>query len=132
MESNAGRLLHATARYEGGDSRLDDVMLVGLAFRESYLDGRTYLEAYGVDAEGERVALVPPRIARGTAAERVALFASLLLRGLRVRVSILVDHAGCDVLRSRIAAAWGTRAVFLEHRGGRRLAARGAARARAR
>jgi hypothetical protein len=84
------------------DSRLDELTLACLAFRESRVDGRTYLEAYGLGLEGELVVLAPPRVAPATAAERSALFASLLLRGLRAPETILVEHDGCEVLRSRI------------------------------
>jgi hypothetical protein len=114
MKSNVARLLDAMASSGKDDSRLDDVTLACLAFRETRRDGRTYLGAYGISPGGELVILAPARIARGTAADRVALFASLLLRGLRVRGTVLVDHAGCNALRSRIEAAWGARAMFLD------------------
>jgi hypothetical protein len=113
MKGNAARWLDGMA-FGNHDSRLDELTLACLAFRESRVDGRTYLEAYGVDLEGELVVLAPPRVARATAVERTALFASLLLRGLRARGTILVEHTGCEVLRRRIEAAWGARAVFLD------------------
>jgi hypothetical protein len=98
---------------------LHGVMLLGLAFRESTLGGRPYLEAYGIDRDGDIVVLAPRRAGRGTPEERAELFASLLARGLRAHGQILVDACGCPVLQRRILAAWGERAVLLDGRAGR-------------
>lgn len=111
MGSNVARQLGDTSAPD--EPRLDGVTLVCLAFRESMLDGRTYLEAYGIDTDGAIVTLAPRRAGHGTAAERMALFAALLARGLRANGPVLVDAAGCARLRSRVAAAWGPRAVLL-------------------
>jgi hypothetical protein len=112
MGSTVARIFGPTAT-EHDEPRLDGVTLVCLAFRESTLDDRTYLEAYGIDVDGSIVVLAPRRAGRGTPAERATLFASLLARGLRARGPVLVDAAGCATLRSRIAAAWGAKAVLL-------------------
>jgi hypothetical protein len=108
-----------TSTPEKDEPRLDGVTLVGLAFREWTLAGQPYLEAYGIDADGEVVVVAPRRPVRGTAAERAGLFSSLLARGLRASGPILVDAAGCPLLRRRIRAAWGVRVVLLDGRTGR-------------
>jgi hypothetical protein len=113
MGSNVAQLFDPAAAPEQEEPRLDGVTLVALAFRESTLDGRTYLEAYGIDSGGTIVVLAPRRAGHGSAAERTALFSSLLARGLRAPGPVLVDAAGCARLRNRIAAAWGPRAVLL-------------------
>jgi hypothetical protein len=119
MRSNVAPLLGTTGTPEHDLPRLDGVRLVGLAFRESTLNGRTYLEAYGIDRDGDIVALAPRRPCRGTPTERAVLFASLLARGLRANGPILVDAAGCSLLQRRIQAAWGLRALLLDGRTGR-------------
>jgi hypothetical protein len=95
------------------EPRLDGVELAALAFREWSLGDRSFLEAYGIDRDGVSLGLTPSRRVAGTPVERVALFASLLARGLRSHGPVLVDAAGCAVLRRRIAAAWGSHAVFV-------------------
>jgi hypothetical protein len=119
MGSDIAPLSGTAGAPEHDEPRLDGVTLVGLAFRESTLDGRTYLEAYGIDPDGDVVVLGPSRPGRGTPSERAGLFASLLARGLRANGPILVDTAGCSLLRNRIRAAWGLRAVLLDGRKGR-------------
>jgi hypothetical protein len=48
------------------------------------------------------------------ASDWVALFSTLLARGLRADGQILVDAAGCPALRRHALAAWGAaRVVFL-------------------
>jgi hypothetical protein len=111
--STDGTRSSATPRPPTCESRLDDVVLAAVAVRESTFHGRTFLEAYGVDVDGAVVVLGSGYAARGTPADRVALFASLLVRGLRAHRPLVVDVAGCTVLRRRMAAAWGWRAVFV-------------------
>ena len=119
MNGHVARLLDPPALSGQGDCRLDDVTLACLALRQTSRDGRVYLEASGIGSGGEIVALASARVARGTAADRVELFESLLLRGLQAHGAILVDHDGCNALRTRIEAVWGARAVFLDGEGGR-------------
>jgi hypothetical protein len=114
MRSNLAPRSFAAGGFQRDQPALDGVMLAGLAFRESMLGGRTYLEAYGVDPEGDIVVLAPRRAGAGGPAERAELFSSLLARGLRAYGSILVDACGCSVLQHRIRAAWGVRAVLLD------------------
>jgi hypothetical protein len=114
MGSSVARLWGGTGAPEQEEPRLDAVELAALAFRESTLGGRTYLEAYGVDVDGDVVVLAPRRPGRGTADERARLFDSLLARGLSAHVPVLVDVAGCSLLQSRVRAAWGARAVLID------------------
>jgi hypothetical protein len=98
-----------------GGRRLDHVTLAGIAFERSVVGGRSCLEARGIDSEGCSVLL-----ARQHGSDWVALFSTLLARGLRADGPILVDAAGCPALRCHILAAWGAwRVVFLPDRAAR-------------
>jgi hypothetical protein len=98
-----------------GARRLDDVTLAGIAFEHSVVGGRSCLVARGVDSEGCSLVL-----ARQHGSDWVALFSTLLARGLRADGPILVDAAGCPALRDHILAAWGAwRVVFLPDRAAR-------------
>jgi len=114
MRSDPAPQAFARAAPERDQWALDGVALVALDFRESTVGGRTYLEACGIDRDGDLLVLASRRPLRGTAEERADLFASLLARGLRAHVPILVDAGGCALLRRRIRAAWGERAVLLD------------------
>jgi hypothetical protein len=114
MRSNLASRSFGAGAFERDQPGLEGLTLAGLAFRESTLGGRTYLEAYGVDPQGDIVVLAPRRAGTGGPAERAELFSSLLARGLRAYGSILVDACGCAVLQHRIRAAWGVRAVLLD------------------
>jgi hypothetical protein len=77
------------------------------------IGGARFLEAYALDRAGVRHRLALREIGRRASESRVALFESLLVRGLRSHRPLLVDVDRCEALRARIAAAWGAHAVFV-------------------
>ena len=113
MGQHALRIAERIAPHEPA---LDDFALAAIGVRDVVLGGTRSIEAYALDRDGVRHRLALHPVHRNASAARAAVFASLLVRGLRARAPILVDADGCAVLRLRVLAAWGSYAVFVASR----------------
>jgi hypothetical protein len=94
-------------------SNLGHVDVAAFGVRDLVVGGARLLEAYALDRAGVRHRVGVREVGRNAAGSRVALFESLLVRGLRAHAPLLVDVDRCQALRARIRAAWGTYAVFV-------------------
>jgi len=88
-----------------------DAAAIGV--RDLLVGGGRFIEAYALDRSGVRHRVGVREVGRNAAQSRVALFESLLVRGLRAHAPLLVDVDRCQQLRARVRAAWGTYAVFV-------------------
>lgn len=94
---------------------LRGLRLVALSFESVTLAGIRHVVAVAIDNEGERHWLGVRRVSvRRRSAAYLALFSSLMLRGLQVESCLLVRIERCPELGQRIRDTFGPGATFEE------------------